>query len=367
VELEGARAAGGASVASCARHWLTGRRWHRASETSPLTKSRVGGGGDMSGRAGKVPSWHEARHLEMTERLGNLALVLAEEEEDGGGEVPEIPDEAPETWTEEEIREYYRSRGARKPTRETTRGGLEQQRPSTSSECGLAGGTRSENEGKRQEERNLDVKNTGPEAYRSAAIESGIAFRPHGLFPPGDALLSKLCGESHLRPFEKHLLDEEERVVAARQSWAAGNSACASGLDLRCFIDLQSLTAGGSDGDTTVGSRLSAAVRFGDAASIGNGFSAHGGAIETSLDEATAELAKMTQGVMCFTTEANFKLKQKVELHKTYLIEATVTKLGIRGMRVFIEAELKDPDSGQVAALCSVQMANMAKVMAKRK
>ena len=39
---------------------------------------------------------------------------------------------------------------------------------------------------------------------------------------------------------------------------------------------------------------LRGAVRFGDGAAIGNGFftTAHGGAIETALDEATAELVR---------------------------------------------------------------------------
>ena len=87
---------------------------------------------------------------------------------------------------------------------------------------------------------------------------------------------------------------------------ASGNCAAKHGLDLRCFIDER------FSREDTAGARLKAVVRFGQAASIGNGLSAHGGAIETALDEATAELAKATQGVMCYTTSANFQLKQKV-------------------------------------------------------
>ena len=92
------------------------------------------------------------------------------------------------------------------------------------------------------------------------------------------------------------------------------------------------------------------------------GFSAHGGAIETSLDEATAELCKATQGVMCFTTEATFKLKKQVLLHRTYIIEASITKLGPGDVRVYIDASLSDADTGQVAVTCSVQLANMGKL-----
>ena len=53
---------------------------------------------------------------------------------------------------------------------------------------------------------------------------------------------------------------------------------------------------------------LVAAVRLGERASIGVGTwtSAHGGAIESVLDEATAELAKMEWATMVSTIEVGF-------------------------------------------------------------
>merc|ERR1712025_833698 len=59
--------------------------------------------------AASVPKWLERRERELTKRLNNLAMVLSEEE--GNEEVPDIPDDAAETWTEEMVREYYRNGG----------------------------------------------------------------------------------------------------------------------------------------------------------------------------------------------------------------------------------------------------------------
>ena len=196
-------------------------------------------------------------------------------------------------------------------------------------------------------------------AYQESAFASGIPFRPHGLFPPSDPLLERLAKDPDLRPFEKHLIDPSNNgLVIAEGSWASGDSAAVGGrIDLRCFLRLSPSVAD-TDG---AGAKLEAAVRFGDSASIGNGMSAHGGAIETALDEATAELCKATQGPMCLTTTAEFKLKKQVALHETHLIEAEIVKLGIRGMRIFVDATMKD-GGGQVVAQCSAQLANMTKL-----
>ncbi|QDZ24898.1 hypothetical protein HOP50_15g74420 [Chloropicon primus] len=290
------------------------------------------------------------RERELTERLVQLSCILAEEDE----EVPDIPDNACETWTEADVREYYRSKGAYTPEGEFAQGLVGQEVP---------GGSLEQNRKLRWSDPMDDI-GTPPldaAAYQEAAFEHGIPCRPDGLFPPSDPTLERLTKDPLFKPFEKQLVDKRDKLVSAENSWASGNSAAAnSRIDLRCFLYVGGETSDGS----SVGSRLEGAVRFGDNASIGNGFSAHGGAVETVLDEATAELCKATQGVMCYTTQADFKLKQPVALHKTYAIEAEITKLGIRGMRIFVDARLKD-DQGNEAAVCSVQLANVAKISSR--
>lgn len=124
-------------------------------------------------------------------------------------------------------------------------------------------------------------------AYRERAFAHGIPFRPSGLFPPGDPLLARLAADARLRPFEKHLpADASSYQSLPAGGWASGDAAAARGMDLRLFW--RPPAAGEAHGT------LAGAVRFGDGAGIGTDvwMPAHGGSIETSLDEATAELVR---------------------------------------------------------------------------
>ena len=69
---------------------------------------------------------------------------------------------------------------------------------------------------------------------------------------------------------------------------------------------------------------------------------------------------------MCFTTQAEFKLRKPVALHSTYEVVAEITKVGMRGLRISIAAKLLSARDKEVAAECSVQLVNMAK-LARRK
>ena len=76
------------------------------------------------------------------------------------------------------------------------------------------------------------------------------------------------------------------------------------------------------------------AVRLGDRAAIGNGFhtSAHGGCIETVLDEATAELVKCELVMFMATSEITIKIKKPVPLHTSLIVEATVSDACVIGV-----------------------------------
>ena len=145
----------------------------------------------------------------MTKRLNNLAMVLSEEE--GNEEVPDIPDDAAETWTEEMVREYYRN-GGKLPEEQ-----LEEEEAESSVEWQLQqvkalsqvvpGGTIEENLHKRQASTRIDnvsdlkdAEVIEPGYYREACVTDGIPFRQNGLFPPGDKTLIMLSSNKQVIP-----------------------------------------------------------------------------------------------------------------------------------------------------------------------
>ena len=80
------------------------------------------------------------------------------------------------------------------------------------------------------------------ESYRDAAFKHGIPFRPNGLFPIGDSLLTELAADSTLVPFQKNVVDVDDAGgarFALAGSWANATSP-ANGLDLRCFYRSES-------------------------------------------------------------------------------------------------------------------------------
>ena len=88
-------------------------------------------------------------------------------------------------------------------------------------------------------------------------------------------------------------------------------------------IDLRHCYREGDPHPTLLG-----AVRFAEPAAVGSAFftSAHGGAIQTALDEATAELAKAYICPVAVTTAANTVIKKPAELHCSYQVEVTISK-----------------------------------------
>ena len=77
------------------------------------------------------------------------------------------------------------------------------------------------------------------ESYRDAAFKHGIPFRPNGLFPIGDSLLTELAADSTLVPFQKNVVDVDD-VGGARfalaGSWANGDLAAAKRFGPPLFL-----------------------------------------------------------------------------------------------------------------------------------
>lgn len=196
--------------------------------------------------------------------------------------------------------------------------------------------------------------------YRVAVTSRGIPDRPCGLFPPGDAVLSRLASSPSHRAFEKALPGSASPYEGLpRGGWATGDGAARAGMDLRLFLvgpaEAEGEGAKGEGG--VVGGEAAAApppgsfcvrgaVRFGDGASIGSGFhlSAHGGAVETCLDEATAELAKCAWTPLVSTVEASFKIKKAVPLHRSLEVRCEIAH--VRGLRCLVRGSILDVGEG---------------------
>lgn len=221
--------------------------------------------------------------------------------------------------------------------------------------------------------------------YRKAVTSRGILVRPNGLFPPGDAVLTRLSASSSHLAFEKALPGPNSPYEGLpRGGWATGDAAARAGLDLRLFlvcdgaseITIGEPDAGAGAATNPTSSSLSSppssscfpgrfsllgAVRFGDGAGIGDGFylSAHGGAVETCLDEATAELAKCAWTPLLSTVEASFRLKKAVPLHKTLEVRCSIKD--VKGLRCFVEGGIYDVGEGDgEAGRGGVQLATCA-------
>lgn len=191
-----------------------------------------------------------------------------------------------------------------------------------------------------------------PEVYRQQARRDGIAHRPHGLFPPGDALLTRLAVTPGFWPFEKHLPGAASPYeTLPRGGWITGDAAAQRGVDLRLFYQVSE--APGQPGV------VAGAVRFGDGAAIGVGFhlSAHGGACETVLDEATAELGKCEFQPFLSTREATFAIKRPVPLHTTLAVRCWITQR--KGIRCWVEGRIESADGSVEYVTATAQLVDM--------
>lgn len=287
---------------------------------------------------------------EMELRLMNLIEILADEYED----CPEPPDEAAAEWTEAEIRAFFSSNGEILP------GPVEDEdaaKPASTQPGGAAEPNPEEDDWKNAPQAYHDgLAKVTCEDYQRIALAEGIPDRPHGLFPPNDPVLAKLAKTRGLKPFQKCCVGGSGQLELVNDSWGVGNEACVKGIDLRYFLDVSTI-------DNPEGNRLVGAVRFADTTAIGTGFwtSAHGGAVETVLDEITAEIVKICQAATGVTIEAKFTLKKACPLNTTLLCEATTTKSQSDGFRIHTEGKITDPD-GTLYASCQAQLVDYGRI-----
>jgi len=264
------------------------------------------------------------------------------------------PEDEAVTWTEEQLRDYYSSCGEIRPERRDT---------------SVAGGFRDlppppptcfpENMPKIGED--LTERLLTVEAYREAAFANGIPFRPNGLFTMGDSLLAELSKDPGLRAFQKNVVgfdeDGEPKYVVC-DSFAHGDGGAANGVDLRCFYRPDTKTA-------------VAAFRLGHRAAIAHHMytTAHGGSIETVLDETTAEVVKCATTPAVATTEMKVYLKRPLELFKTYRVDVEITDA--TEFKTFTKATIRDPSNPNmplaIGEAVLAHSAVLAKLMGKKR
>lgn len=278
-------------------------------------------------------------------RMLNLSVVLAE----AHAEARELEDEELRACGEEEIRAYYESGGRDVPV------GVRERR------CEQAGGGREVNDGRAsalgdaKERAMLNKHEDAAADYRRHVFKTGIPFRKHGLFPMRDALLMELSRDNSLRAFQKATPGLGRGVFVTCESWAVGDDAAKRGLDLRYFYRERART-GSSEYPELVG-----VARVGDTGAIGvHTYNlAHGGCIETILDEATAELVKCWRAPCCVTIEMNVKIKKPLPLHHTVKIQVQIKEVQSHGLRIWTTARLTDPSAPlgeDVLATCEAQL-----------
>eukprot|EP01043_Picozoa_sp_COSAG02_P023882 COSAG02_NODE_1288_length_13447_cov_17.387549_9_plen_366_part_00 len=188
-------------------------------------------------------------------------------------------------------------------------------------------------------------------AYREEAVAAGIPFRPHGLFGPADAdALREMAARPGAAAFQKHLWDlDAQRWAIATDTWATGDQASAQrGIDLRYFH---------------IGRELHGLLRYSAKATIGAELlmSAHGGAVESVLDEATAELMKIQHSPNTVTRKFTASILKPVPAFETLAVCCTYTKEMAGGVVVVIEGVIKD-SKGALLARAIAEMVDLSKM-----
>jgi hypothetical protein len=278
-------------------------------------------------------------------------------------DVPPPPDDELPAWSESEVRAYFSSGGSARPEPRDL------SVPGGARDVAFGSERTKPENAPRVADATRDATLTSAR-YRAAAFAHGVPFRANGLFPLGDRLLTELAADPNLRAFQKNVLSyhatpespDADAVVSYRvaESWAHGDGAARAGLDLRCFYRET------SDQNKT-GPSLTAAFRLGDGAAIGKfAFTnAHGGSIETVLDETTAELVKCFRAPNCATTELRAKILKPVALHKTYRVDCWIASA--TQFRLRTEGKITDPEDGTTYATCEATLADLSAIEKSRR
>eukprot|EP00890_Picochlorum_soloecismus_P005425 jgi/Picsp_1/5884/NSC_03241-R1_glycosyltransferase family 77 protein len=196
------------------------------------------------------------------------------------------------------------------------------------------------------------------EGYKKQAKLDGIPEAGRSLFSSEDHLILSLEKQwPDVWPFEKHLPGEHSSYQKLPEGgWITGIQAVENrGIDLRLFYR--------EPDETNIWGTIDGACRLSDSASIGTGFglSAHGGAIETILDEATAELGKIEAFPFLATRSISFQIRRPVPVNTTLSVKCNVES--VKGLKCTVHGTIENPVDGIVLASCDAELVNMASLL----
>lgn len=206
------------------------------------------------------------------------------------------------------------------------------------------------------------ISEHGVKHFQDIILAYGTPAREDwSLFSHDDPVLKR--AQSNRAPYHKHLLSKTEdgkfTFKPTTNGWTIGANAARSGFEYRAFFEV------GTAQKKTFG-----AARFSDSARAdANGFDdyIHGGAIQTLLDEATAECSMIKACVLPTTAEASFKIMKKVVPNKTYLFECEITEEVVKGVKYKVIGKLINPDDNTTNAQCTAMIANIGAIPQARK
>jgi hypothetical protein len=84
--------------------------------------------------------------------------------------------------------------------------------------------------------------------------------------------------------------------------------------------------------------------------------------VESLLDEATAEAAKMVWAPTLATLEATFRIKKAVPLNTTLRIACTINRA--QGVRCWVDGRITSAGGSVLYATCEAQLVDLAQLWA---
>lgn len=199
--------------------------------------------------------------------------------------------------------------------------------------------------------------------YQKLAVEAGIPHRPDGCFAEDDSKLAEYKQNPKLKPFQKHLNVSRLSGWSLVDSYATGNGAARNGCDLRYFADMSTIPADPKKvKDLKIKPTVKALFRYTSRACIGShpahGFTAHGGAFQTVMDEATAEVMKFFVQPNSSTRKIDHQIMKPIYPYTTYEAVCTVEDVRPNGCVYNIKGIVYDI-AGEIVGHTKVEMVDV--------
>mmetsp|Transcript_142633 Transcript_142633/g.251775 ORF Transcript_142633/g.251775 Transcript_142633/m.251775 type:complete len:595 (-) Transcript_142633:90-1874(-) len=198
------------------------------------------------------------------------------------------------------------------------------------------------------------------EDYQTAAVALGHGDVSTGLID-GDTDLVFLAfeNEPHLKRIPN--VNKMNAKAYSQSNWTAGPTAFSIGLDIRMWWDTSIQPEEGS----VVGKRIVCAVRFGNPPCIqiakGAISGIHGGAIQSVMDEITAQCVRINAVPGCTTRNIMHQISGPAFAYQTYSAECIIESVKNDKCVFVSKATLKDP-LGKAVCISKSDMVDLARM-----